>query len=90
MENKTFNANIVEIGGAHYQVILQWVPRVGELIHIFSHVDTQSGDEANHHFEVMKVIHQMSDVPKNNANGPGGQHFVSVYVRRSMDAIFST
>lgn len=77
---ETTNANIQEInGGAYYQVRLEWVPRVGELIDLWSFVDQASGDAPAHRYEVVQVVHKFQDVSKKSE----GAHFVTIHVRPS-------
>jgi hypothetical protein len=76
------NANICEINdGAYYRVRLNWVPRVGELIDLFSFLDQADAHPAKHYYEVVQVVHQMYDVTEKVAQSLSGYHYVNVYVR---------
>ena len=83
MSELPVNANIVEKGGPYYQVRLQWVPRVGELIDLHSFLEQArgikegDGDPGTRWYEVVQVVHKINDVTE---RFPQGAHFVTVHV----------
>jgi len=80
------NANISEIDGPYFPVHLQWIPRVGELIDLWSSLDAASGYPPFHWYEVVQVVHKIHDV--SNKTGGEGAHFVTVVVRPSSSHYF--
>ena len=78
------NANVSEVGGAYYPVHLEWVPRVGELIDLWSFIDQASGHAPAHRYEVLQVVHKLHDVSE---KGDGAQ-FVTVFVKPSTSTLF--
>ena len=50
MAELPINANISEVDGAYYPVRLLWVPRVGELIDLYSFIDTVDHNQPAHRF----------------------------------------
>ncbi|OGL26556.1 MAG: hypothetical protein A3G44_15615 [Candidatus Rokubacteria bacterium RIFCSPLOWO2_12_FULL_73_47] len=85
-ENRSLsNANIAEIGGAYYPVRLEWLPRVGDLIQLYSFLDTATGHEPGHRWEVVQVVHELRDVTEKR---PEGFHFVTVLVKPSQSSLF--
>lgn len=75
--------------GAYYQVRLYAVPRVGELIGLFSFLDQASGDLAEKQYEVVQVVHKVHDVSEKVPQSKGGSHFVSVFVKPASSKFFS-
>jgi hypothetical protein len=88
MAELPINANISELGGALYEVRLQWVPRVGELIDLYSFVDTVAHQPPAHRYEVVQVIHRLHDVTDKTDLGRDGHHFVRILVKRSTSHLF--
>jgi len=82
MAPASVNANIQEVDGAYYQVHLSWIPRVGELIDLFSFLDASSGHQAQHSFEVVQVVHKLHDVVEHSPSASSGHHFVTVLVKQ--------
>ena len=82
------NANIVEAGGAYYSVKLAWVPRVGELIDLWSFADQADGYKPVHRYEVVQVIHRLYDLTDKVPQGQAGFHFVTVHVKPSASSYF--
>jgi hypothetical protein len=85
MAELPINANISEIDGAYYPVQLKWVPRVGELIDLWSFIDQVGNYPPMHHYEVVQVVHKLYDVTDHAREG---HHFVTVYVRPSQSNFF--
>ncbi len=81
----TVNATIKEVDGAHYPVRLNWVPRIGELIDLYSLIDASTGDPPDHQYEVVQVVHRLYDVTKKE---PEGFHFITVFVKPSSASLF--
>ncbi len=79
------NANIKEVDGAHYPVRLNWVPRIGELIDLYSLMDTSTGDPPVHQYEVVQVVHRLYDVTEKVQKG---FHFITVFVKPSSASFF--
>lgn len=77
MSNPTINANICETeGGPYYRVLLHTIPRVGELIDLYSYLDQESKK-----YEVVRVLHKLHDVTEKFPKSENGCHEVSVYVK---------
>ena len=89
MEDLPNNANIVDEEGVFYQVKLNWIPRVGELIDLYSHVDQSDNKQSKHHYEVIHVVHLIHDVTNKVERSLKGAHFVTIRVRRSTNEFFS-
>ena len=87
MAELPINANISEIDGAHYPVRLEWVPRVGELIDLYSFIDTSTGQPPAHRYEVVQVVHQLYDVTDKE---PKGHHFITVHVKPSKSSFLAS
>ena len=87
------NAHIVELGepddelhlSTVYDVKLDFVPRVGDLIDLYSFVDTASNHQSRHFYEVVKVLHKIHDVTGKFEPSLKGHHFVKVFVKVSTD-----
>ena len=73
-------ANICMSDGPYYRVRLEWLPRVGDFISLFSFADQASNDPNTHSFEVVRVVHDLYDVTE---SFPEGKHFVSIHVKAS-------
>lgn len=83
----TANANVSEVGGAYYPVRLEWLPRVGELIDLYSFLDTSTGHPPVHRYEVVQVVHHVYDVTD---KFPKGHHVVTVFVKPSQSSVFDS
>jgi len=81
MENSPVNANIQMPDGTYYQVQLQWLPRVGDKIELYSHFDAASGHQARHACEVTRIQHIIHDVVNRADQTKTGHHFVTVFVQ---------
>jgi hypothetical protein len=88
MNKLSIEANICEIEGPYYQVRLHSVPRVGELIDLFSFLDQSTNDPPVKHYEVVQVVHKIYDVSEKIPHSKDGQHFVSVFVKPSDSKFF--
>lgn len=77
MKKKLTNATVIEMGGAWYPVLLDFIPRVGEYIVLSSAVDLRSGDYHIHRYVVEHVIHTLGDHTKENDE----HQFVEIFVR---------
>ena len=89
MSDLPINANICEVdGGAYYQVLLLWVPRVGELIDLWSFLDQVDGNTPVHRYEVVQVIHKVHDVAEKVSQSHKGHHFVEILVKPSQSSSF--
>ena len=69
-------AQIVEIGGAYYNVELTRVPRTGEFIEFYSALDKSTGHEPQHFYVVAGVKYDVTDGPN-----PQNHESVTVYVK---------
>ncbi len=87
MSELSVEASICEIGGPYYQVLLHTVPRVGELIDLWSLIDQGENLPPVKHYEVVQVVHKMQDVSK-KIRQPTGAHSATVFVRRSKSDFF--
>ncbi len=81
-------ANICEIGGAYYPVKLHAVPRVGELINLFSFIDQRDDFPPNKNYEVVQVIHELHDAHPKIKQSKDGCHCVTVFVKPSKSKFF--
>ena len=83
------NAHIKEEGqGAYYNVRLEFVPREGDLIDLWSYEDQGTGHPPAHRYEVVKIVHKVYDISdKTDPGGKGGQ-FVTVIVRDAISPHF--
>jgi hypothetical protein len=80
MNKPTVDANICIVDGPHYPVRLKWVPRVGEIINLYSLIDATAKDpDAFHSLEVEAVVHHLYDVSEKHPEG----HFVTVFAQPS-------
>lgn len=77
------DANISEIDGPHYPVRLACLPHVGDLIDLYSFIDTATKHPPAHRYEVVRVVHKMYDVTDKVSEAADGHHFVTVVVRQS-------
>jgi hypothetical protein len=67
--------------GAYYRVKLAALPNKGDRITLFSHVDTQDKNPANHAYEVLGVIHEVHDCPVDDPRHAAGYHAVTIVVK---------
>jgi len=88
MSKPTIEANICEFDGAYYQVRLHAVPRVGELISLFSFADQATKHPPTKHYEVVQVVHEIHDVSAKVPLSEDGHHFVSIFVKPSDSKFF--
>jgi hypothetical protein len=88
MSKPPIEVNICEIDGAYYPVRLYAVPRVGELIDLYSLIDQSTNHPPVKHYEVVQVVHKMYDVSEKISHAKDGHHFVSVYVKPSDSEFF--
>lgn len=83
MADLPVNANIVVEGGAYYRVRLEWLPRAGDLVELYSFLDQASGHPTPGRYEVVRVVHELHDVTDKAPASMKGYHYVSVHVRPS-------
>jgi hypothetical protein len=88
MAELPINANISEIDGSYYPVNLQWVPRVGELIDLWSFIDQADKRPPARHYEVVQVVHRIHDVTDKGGREHKGAHFLTVHVKQAQSRIF--
>ena len=74
MRELPIEANICERDGAYYPVLLRTVPRVGELIDLWSLIDQAAKHPPVKHYEVFQVVHEIHDVSKEIRASKGGYH----------------
>lgn len=67
--------------GPYYEVRLHSIPRIGELIVLFSFVDMNSGHPPKKHYEVVQVVHDLHDVSEKIPQAKEGVHSVTVFVK---------
>lgn len=76
------NAHISEMPGddgsigAYYEVRLEYIPRVGETIDLYSNTDAASGHEPRHLYEVVGVEHKLSDIPRGSDKNLASQFVI--------------
>lgn len=89
MSELPIEANICETdNGAYYPVKLHAIPRVGELIDLFSLIDQAASHPPAKHYEVVQVVHKMCDVSDKVPSSKDGHHFVRVFVKPSQSKFF--
>jgi hypothetical protein len=91
MNSEAINANICEVGKgiqAYYKVRLNWIPREGDLIELFSYADQRTGHNPVHFYEVVKVAHKMHDIDKEVSQSLNGSHYVEIFVKPMEDNEF--
>ena len=81
MNEVKFNGTIHEEDGTYYQVQLEFIPRIGESIKFHSIVDQLDKYPALKYYEVIRIVHEISDVTNRVANAKGSQ-YVSIYVKK--------
>jgi hypothetical protein len=88
MPDLPINGNIAEINGPYYAVRFQWIPRVGELIDLWSFVDQADGHTPAKRYQVVQVVHKMQDITEKSTASREGAHFVTVYVNQAESQFF--
>jgi hypothetical protein len=88
MTQPAIEANICEINGAYFLVRLHAIPRVGELIDLYSFIDQSTNHPPVKHYQVVQVVHKMYDVSEKIPQAKNGHHFISVYVKPSNSEFF--
>ncbi len=88
MSKPTIEAHICEIKGAFYPVKLHAIPKVGDLIDLWSFIDQAAKYPPVKHYEVVRVVHKIHDVSEKIAHTQDGHHFVSVFVKPSDSELF--
>ena len=84
MSNNKISATIHEINeGPYYEVLLYSIPKVGEYINLYSHLDNSSGHDATHNYEVINIVHEVHDIATKVESSKDGYHSVRIFVRRS-------
>lgn len=81
MSEVKFNGTIHEEDGTYFQVQLEFVPRIGEFINFHSFVDQIDDYEPFKYYEVIRIVHEISDVTDRLDYATGSQ-FVSIYVKK--------
>lgn len=74
------NATIVVSDGTHYNLRLQWVPRVGELIDLHSFLDQMNEKPFRHHYKVVEIVHSLYDVVEDEQFPHKGHHYLEIHV----------
>jgi len=90
MSKPLLEANICELDGTYFPVKLHAVPRVGELINLFSFIEQAAGYQPAKYYQVVHVVHKMYDAA-GDASDKGhktGWHFVEVFVKPSRSKFF--
>jgi hypothetical protein len=91
MKALPLKANICEIeDGRYYPVRMGWVPRVGELIDLFSYLEQAASQPSRRHYEVVQVVHELRDVAEAVKESHPGHHVVNVYVRAVESPFFGS
>ena len=96
MSEPTIYAHISEVPdssavGAYYPTKLYAIPRVGELIQLYSRMDEATKHPPTKRYEVVQVAHYVYDVTDkpNIPRGNDGYHHISIIVKESNSAMFS-
>lgn len=90
MTELPINANISEIDGPYYAVKLQWVPRAGELIDLWTFTEQAEHGSPVHHYEVVQVVHRITTALDKGGREHKGQHVVTIHVKRVDPTVFGT
>ena len=94
MSKQAIEANIVEVNdGPYFNVTLETVPRIGELIDLHSLVDEAGKYPPKKQYEVVQVLHKIYDVPQPPPREThlaivAGSHFVVIFVKPSNSTLF--
>jgi hypothetical protein len=94
MAKAPIEATIVEIDeGPFFDVTLHALPRIGELIHLYSIVDARAHKQTDYYYEVVQVLHKLFDVPRDLPPDSrdamvAGSHSVVIFVRRTTNPLF--
>lgn len=83
MSELPIDASICEIGGPYYQAKLHAVPRIGELIQLYSFAEAAVQMPPMKHYEVVQVVHGLHDVFDKASQSKDGSHFVTIFVKSS-------
>jgi hypothetical protein len=92
MSEIPIHANICEIEGtkgelgAYYPVRLYAIPRVGELINLFSFIDQSTNHPPVKHYKVVQIVHDVYDVQEKSSKR--GHHFVNIFVKPTKSKFF--
>lgn len=83
------NAAIVDTSNNVFHLIrLKLLPRVGELIKLWSYVDQKAGNQDWHYYEVVQIVHEFHDhtekFPQNEAVD------VRIFVKPSNSSYFKS
>ena len=83
------HANIVEPNGDYWPTKLHAIPRPGDLIKLTSLIDLRKDLLSLHHFEVIKVMHEVTD---SDPDAPDGRETaaqsVVVFVKPAESKLF--
>ena len=88
MSELQVEAKICEMQGDFYEVKFSAVPRVGELIDLFSVVDQAKKLPPEKYYEVVQVVHNVRDVSEEIPHSINGSHLVTVFVKPSRSKFF--
>jgi len=89
MNDLPIEAHICEINdGPYYPVKLHSVPRVGELIDLWSFLNQTAGHEPAKWYEVVQVVHKIFDVTDKVPRSETGSQFVSLFVKPTASKYF--
>jgi hypothetical protein len=76
------NAIIEELNQkTYYPVLLQVIPKKGELIELYSFIDQSTAHQPNHSYEVVNVIHTIHDVTEKYTPSLNGSHGIKIIVK---------
>lgn len=85
MSKPEIEARIQEIeNGPYFEVKLHAIPRVGDLINLWSFADQLSGHSPRHSYEVIEISHEIYDVPRDEPRYQDGAHTVIILVRSTL------
>jgi hypothetical protein len=91
MSDLSIIANICEMNdGLYYPVRMGWIPRVGELIDLFSYIEQAASRPSRRHYEVVQVVHEVRDIAEHVKESHGGHHVVNVYVKPAESPYFGS
>ena len=88
LEQPPIEVNVSEIDGAYFPVRLHAIPRVGDLIDLYSSIDHSTGHPPRKHYEVVQVLHKLHDVTDKVPHATG-HHFLTIVVKPSTSKYFS-
>src|SRR5215813_11361043 len=84
MDELPIAARLIEVNdGPSYGLKVKAVPRVGELIELYSYLEAQAKQPTFKYYEVVAVVHKIHEVSERVPVSEPGAHEVRIYVKES-------